>query len=65
QAAGLSQVVSVFRLDNEQQLSQGASARRPAAHYPRTEPVQPPPARPAITASKRSQAAAADALAAG
>jgi hypothetical protein len=52
QAAGLSQVVSVFRLDQEQALSQGASTRRAAAHYPRTEPVQPPPARPAITASK-------------
>jgi methyl-accepting chemotaxis protein len=52
QASGLSEVVSVFRLDQEQALSQGASTRRAAALYQRTESTQPLPARPAIAASK-------------
>ena len=55
QARGLSEVVSVFRLDQEQALSQGASTRRAAALYQRTESTQPSPARPArpaIAASK-------------
>ncbi|MFZ2389336.1 MAG: hypothetical protein WAW69_16185, partial [Polaromonas sp.] len=56
QAGGLSQVVSVFRLDNEQQLSQGASARQPTSRYQqRPAPKQPPAARHALAAAKPKQ----------
>jgi hypothetical protein len=50
QAAGLSQVVSVFRLDNEQasQVRYGAAPQRPSSRAP--APKQPPRAKPAIAA---------------
>jgi methyl-accepting chemotaxis protein len=51
QAAGLSQVVSVFRLDQEQQLSLGG--------HQGTQPRQPPAAKRALAAPKHSQVAAA------
>ncbi|MCK9215694.1 MAG: methyl-accepting chemotaxis protein, partial [Rhodoferax sp.] len=54
QANGLSQVVSVFRLD-QNQVSQGASTRRAAALYQRAGSMQPAPARSAIAASKPRQ----------
>jgi methyl-accepting chemotaxis protein len=60
QASGLSQVVSVFRLDREpqhQQLSQAASVRHPAPGYQRAAIKQPPPAKRAIAGPQRSQAA--------
>ncbi len=58
QAGGLSQVVSVFRLDNEQQLNQGASARPTTSSYQqRPAPKQPPAAKQSLAAPKRNQAA--------
>ncbi|NMM08566.1 methyl-accepting chemotaxis protein [Polaromonas sp.] len=56
QASGLSQVVSVFRLDQEQRnLMAPASGVAPVPA--RTAPKQPPCAKPAITAPQRKQAA--------
>jgi methyl-accepting chemotaxis protein len=58
QASGLSQVVSVFKLGQEQQhqqLSQGASARRTASSYPKTEPRQPPAVKRGIAAPQPRQ----------
>ncbi|MFI5444919.1 methyl-accepting chemotaxis protein [Polaromonas sp. UC242_47] len=51
QASGLSQVVSVFKLDNEQQIHV-TQAKRPAAasSKPRKAPMQPPAAKQAIAA---------------
>ncbi|MFI5445995.1 methyl-accepting chemotaxis protein [Polaromonas sp. UC242_47] len=51
QASGLSQVVSVFKLDNEQQIHV-TPARRPAAasSKPKKAPVQPPAVQQAIAA---------------
>ncbi|MFC5519395.1 methyl-accepting chemotaxis protein [Polaromonas jejuensis] len=51
QASGLSQVVSVFRLDLDHgQQVHVAPTRRAAPAYPRGAPMQPPAARPAIAA---------------
>jgi methyl-accepting chemotaxis protein len=60
QASGLSQVVSVFRLGQEQQRApqRPAHAVRPAA-----TPRQPPRARPSIAAPQRKPAAASGELA--
>ncbi|CDS50369.1 Methyl-accepting chemotaxis protein I (serine chemoreceptor protein) [Polaromonas sp. CG9_12] len=55
QAGGLSQVVSVFKLGQEQQLSQGASSRRTASSYPKAEPRQPPAAKRGIAAPQPRQ----------
>jgi methyl-accepting chemotaxis protein len=63
QASGLSQVVSVFKLDNEQG-NYAAPSRRPAASPQRTAPMQPPPAKRAIAAPQRKQFVDAGALAA-
>ena len=53
QASGLSQVVSVFRLEQEQQFPQGGLSRRgPSSHQKSTEPRQPPAARQGIAAPK-------------
>ena len=53
QASGLSQVVSVFRLDN-QQVHYVAPPQR--ATSPKVRPAQPPAAKPAIAAPQRKQA---------
>jgi hypothetical protein len=60
QASGLSQVVSVFRLGQEQHRApqRPAHAVRPAA-----TPRQPPRARPSIAAPQRKPAAASGELA--
>jgi methyl-accepting chemotaxis protein len=64
QASGLSQVVSVFRLDNEQasQVRYGAAPQRPSTSA--QAPKQPPRAKPAIAAPQRQQLAGAGAPAA-
>ncbi|MDW5443455.1 methyl-accepting chemotaxis protein [Polaromonas sp. SM01] len=49
QASGLSQVVSIFKLDNEQQIHV-AQARRPASSQRKKSPMQPPAAKQAIAA---------------
>jgi hypothetical protein len=49
QAAGLSQVVSVFRLDDRQQHD-ATPSRRTAASYQRPAPQQPPAAKRTIAA---------------
>ncbi|MFI5445996.1 methyl-accepting chemotaxis protein [Polaromonas sp. UC242_47] len=57
QADGLSQVVSVFRLDQTQtqtQLNYGASPRRAKPGFQKSAFTQPPAAKPAIAASRRS-----------
>jgi uncharacterized phage infection (PIP) family protein YhgE len=65
QAAGLSQVVSVFRLDS--QSGHAAVARRPVTPKSHTAarhnaaPRQPPRAKPAIAAPQRQQLATAGA----
>ena len=65
QAAGLSQVVSVFRLDQHQhqhqhqQLSPAGSARRTAVPKLHAAPRQPPRAKPAIAAPQRKELASA------
>jgi methyl-accepting chemotaxis protein len=56
QASGLSQVVSVFKLDQEQHNSM-APARRVAPAHAHTAPKQPPRAKHAIAAPRRPQAA--------
>ena len=61
QAAGLSLVVSVFRLDQHQQLSPAGSARRPTVPKLHAAPRQPPRAKPAIAASQRQELASAGA----
>ena len=58
QASGLSQVVSVFRLD-QNQISHAALPQRPASLDQRAAPRQPPAATPAIAAPQRRQLAAA------
>jgi methyl-accepting chemotaxis protein len=67
QASGLMQVVSVFRLDNEQasQVSYGAAPQRRTSTHQRPAPMQPPRAKHAIAAPQRSQPVDADALSAG
>jgi methyl-accepting chemotaxis protein len=57
QASGLSQVVSVFKLDQEQR-HHAAPARRVAPAHARTALRQPPRAKQAIAAPQRRQAAA-------
>ena len=59
QAAGLSEVVSVFKIDQEQQPSLDGSAPYAPGSHPKTEPRQPPAAKRAIAAPNRSQADAA------
>jgi len=54
QASGLSQVVSVFKLDNTQQFNQVAAPQRTATAH-RSTPAQPPSARRAIAAPQRKQ----------
>jgi methyl-accepting chemotaxis protein len=53
QASGLSQVVSVFKLDSKQQsqLGRGASARQALISHQRTQPRQPPTAFISINSS--------------
>jgi methyl-accepting chemotaxis protein len=58
QAGGLSQVVSVFKLDNIQQFSRVPVPQRNASARP-SVPRQPPAAKRAIAAPPRKQAAAA------
>jgi len=52
QASGLSQVVSVFRLDNEQQIhvTQGKRPAAASSSKPKSAPKQPPAAKQAIAA---------------
>jgi methyl-accepting chemotaxis protein len=64
QAAGLSQVVSVFKLDQAQRNAV-APARRAAPPSARAVLRQPPQAKPAIAAPQRRQAAALQLAAAG
>jgi methyl-accepting chemotaxis protein len=64
QASGLSQVVSVFKLDQEQRNS-AAPARRVAPALARTAIKQPPRAKHAIAAPQRRQAAAPQLAVAG
>jgi methyl-accepting chemotaxis protein len=61
QASGLSQVVSVFRLDNEaaSQVGYRAAPQRPGVSKRTAAPRQPPRAKPAIAAPKDQQLAAA------
>ena len=63
QAGGLSQVVSVFRLDQHRQLSRAGSARCPAVSKLHAAPKQPLHAKPAIAAPQRQQLASAGAQA--
>jgi methyl-accepting chemotaxis protein len=58
QASGLSEVVSVFRLDPDQH-SHAGSPQRPASLDQRAAPRQPPAATPAIAAPQRRRLAAA------
>jgi methyl-accepting chemotaxis protein len=67
QASGLSQVVSVFKLDNEQQIHV-TQAKRPAAassSKPKKAPKQPPAVKQAIAAPKHQQLAQASGPVAG
>jgi methyl-accepting chemotaxis protein len=64
QAGGLSQVVSVFRLDNEHQIHV-TPARRPMASKPRSAPMRPPPVKQALAAHPRKQLVQANASAVG
>ena len=64
QASGLSEVVSVFRLDNGQANHVPAPQRTPALK-PHPAPMQPPRAKQAIAAPQRKQLAGAGVLAAG
>jgi methyl-accepting chemotaxis protein len=64
QASGLSQVVSVFKLD-QSQLNAVAPARRLEPVLARMASKQPPRAKPAIAAPQRRQAAAPQLAAAG
>ncbi len=57
QASGLSQVVSVFKLDNSQASHYAATPQRTAPAY-KSAPMQPPPAKQAIAAPRRKQAQA-------
>ena len=65
QASGLSQVVSVFKLDHEPQLNHVAPPKRPASSPQRPAPMQPPPVKQAIAAPQRKPLTDAGALAAG
>jgi uncharacterized phage infection (PIP) family protein YhgE len=56
QASGLSQVVSVFSLDHGQS-NYAASPKRTTGIKPRQAPMQPPAAKRAMTAPKRSHGA--------
>jgi methyl-accepting chemotaxis protein len=62
QATGLSQVVSVFKLDQEQR-NHAAPARRAAPAHARTAAKQPPRAKQAIAAPQRKPSAPTPALA--
>jgi methyl-accepting chemotaxis protein len=64
QAGSLSEVVSVFKLDNDQ-VNDVAPPQRTATSKPRPAPAQPPRAKQAIAAPQRKQLVAAGALAAG
>jgi len=55
QAAGLSQVVSVFKLDNEQ-VHHATATQYAEAIKPRPAPQQPPRAKAALAAPRRSAA---------
>jgi hypothetical protein len=58
QAGSLTQVVSVFRLGNEHQLTQGVPARAASGGHQKTEPRQPPAAKQMIAAPPRKVAKA-------
>ncbi|MBK5205583.1 MAG: HAMP domain-containing protein, partial [Polaromonas sp.] len=60
QASSLSEVVSVFKLDNEQ-VNHVAAPKRTAAIKQHSAPMQPPRAKQAIAAPQRKSLAAADA----
>jgi methyl-accepting chemotaxis protein len=62
QAGSLSEVVSVFKLDNGQ-VNYVAEPQRTATSKPRPAPAQPPRAKQAIAAPQRKQLAGAGALA--
>src|SRR5665647_787850 len=64
QAGSLSEVVSVFKLDNGQ-VNYVAAPQRTATSKPRPAPAQPPRAKQALAAPQRKQLVAAGALAAG
>ncbi|WP_397411285.1 methyl-accepting chemotaxis protein, partial [Polaromonas sp.] len=64
QASGLSQVVSVFKLNQQQHAGQGDSARPTTAHSrPHVTPTQPPRPKPAVAAPVQRQLSHAGALA--
>ncbi|WP_341912909.1 methyl-accepting chemotaxis protein [Polaromonas sp. YR568] len=63
QASGLSQVVSVFRLNQQQHPGQGDSARPAARSRPHVTPMQPPRPKPAVAAPVQRQLSHAGALA--
>ena len=63
QASGLSQVVSAFKLNQQQHRGQGDSARRTSHNHPRETPRQPPRARQAVAAPVQRQLSHAGALA--
>jgi methyl-accepting chemotaxis protein len=64
QASGLSQVVSVFKLDQEQ-INHGAPHLRIEPSYQRSSPKQPPSAKRGISAPRRKQAPAPQLAVAG
>ena len=64
QAGSLSEVVSVFKLDNGQ-VNYVAAPQRTATSKPRPAPMQPPRAKQAIAAPQRKQLVGAGAPAAG
>jgi len=64
QASGLSQVVSVFKVEGGY-VAQATQARRPAASRPSVTPKQPPQARQAIAASRKAGPASGELAVAG
>ncbi|NDP65068.1 MAG: methyl-accepting chemotaxis protein, partial [Polaromonas sp.] len=65
QAGGLSQVVSVFRLENSQQFNHVAAPQRTIPASQRNAPTQPLAAKRTIAAPQRKQLAVAGAPGAG
>ncbi|MDI1268421.1 MAG: methyl-accepting chemotaxis protein, partial [Polaromonas sp.] len=63
QASGLSQVVSAFKLNQQQQAGHGNSARHTSHNQPHEKPMQPPRARQAVAAPVQRQFSHAGALA--
>ncbi|MDP2255097.1 MAG: methyl-accepting chemotaxis protein, partial [Polaromonas sp.] len=68
QASNLSEVVSVFKLNQDQasgQLNHVAAPQRTAAIKPRSAPMQPPRAKQVLAAPQRQQLAGAPAAGGG